>query len=210
MKQFFVSFLLYIISIIFNFIENINKKYLNFILNFKYKYYNNKVLHFAIYNKNTNKYLDIYNYDNFYILLYLYFIGYKNKLINIENINFLNDEIIIVTFVKDNLLYKLITDESIKFNKLIDINKQYNSINFIYCNVYINEDIYDISHYFIDFKTSIIINKRLETRVYVNALSNYYKKNIWMDSNSTIKLMMDYDYIEKVFKEKDKLTIIDV
>ena len=59
MKQFFVSFLLYIISIIFNFIENINKKYLNFILNFKYKYYNNKVLHFAIYNKNTNKYLDI-------------------------------------------------------------------------------------------------------------------------------------------------------
>jgi hypothetical protein len=202
--------LLYFNNIIFNFYNNIIENYNQFSLNFKLKYFNNKVLHFAIYNKYTEKYLDVYNYDNFFMLLYLYFLGLEQKLINVNNLYFLNNEIIIVTFIKDNLIYKLITDESAHINKLIDLNKKKISINFIYCNVYINNDIYDISHYFIDFRTSILINKKLETGCYVNALSHYYKKDIWMENNSILKLMMDNDYIEKVFKEKDKLTIIDV
>jgi hypothetical protein len=169
--------------------------------NFKYNNFNNKILHYAIYNIKTHKYKDIYSYDNILYLLYLWITGYIFCLIDIQNLSFINnDELILCTFIKNNNIYKIITDK-INYNVLIQKNIN-NMPKFIYC---ILDDNDDITHYFEDFKTSIFINKNIETQCYINAIFHFNKKNICMNENSQLKLMLDDDYAEKIFKAKDIL-----
>jgi hypothetical protein len=121
----------------------------------------------------------------------------------ISELTAIENTVMIYSFPRNGKIYRVISNTQVSTDELDKVESKYKKCQFIYCVV---DDI-DITHYFMDFKESIYLNSSIETATYVNALSHYYKKDVWMKESSQLKLMMDTDYNEKVFKEKDILSI---
>lgn len=194
-------YVLYLNSLFINFCEYVN----NQIHDFKCKHFENKVLHLAIYNKKYNRFVEIYNRDNIFILFFYWIFGLsQHRLQDVRGLDFSIDEVMICSFVKEHQLFKIVTDKSVDFKVMSNLKRKPHDTKFIYC---ILDGTHDITHYFEDFIVSILMNKTLTCKCYVNALSHFYKKDIWMTPESELKLMLDNTYEEKVFKENDPLII---
>lgn len=194
--------LLYIYNNFFNFYCNIYDIIEVNLKHFKCSYFNNKILHLATYSTITQRYTDCYNYDTFFKLLYNIMIS--RNMMDVKNLCFTSDDIVMIySFPRNNKIYKVISNKRISTDDMDRLALAHKKCHFIYCVV----DDKDITHYLMDFKESIYLNDTMKTSTYVNALSHYYKNNIWMNENSYLKLMMDTDYTEKVFKAKDILNI---
>jgi hypothetical protein len=166
---------------------------------FKCYFFEDKILHLAIYNSKTDRYFECYNYDNSLYLFILLILGMRDRLADISLLDFRADEIIICSCVNDGKYHRIITDSPVDLSLTNNTRK-----NLIFC---ILDNTHDITHYFNDFLPCIIGNKTMLCKWYVNALSHFYKKDIWMRDHSVLKLMMDDDYNEKEYKENDKLII---
>lgn len=163
------------------------------------KYFDNKVLHLGIYHNHS--YTTIYNYDSIYMLLYIWFFNlYKTYsmlyLENLEHIDIGPDDILLISYVKDN-----------KINRKIITEENKNEINavtakFIYAIV---DESLDMTQDFEDFKDFILLNKKLSVYDIVFMMSSFNKKNVNKDFK--LKIMLNNNYDELVFKAEDLLLI---
>jgi hypothetical protein len=190
-----------IYNLIINFYFKINIVYYTYSYNLKCKYFNNKFINISLYDYHNKKYITLYNYDNPFKLLYA--IIFNHQLIDIYYNNiFTNDFIYVYTYIKNYKIYKVISKTFIK-SEILDKYNDLSSNNFIYC---ILDDKYDVTHYFNDFKSSALLNNEILTEDFIYVLSKYYNENKF--KYSQLKIMMDYDYNEYIYKEKDILNII--
>jgi hypothetical protein len=199
-----MNFLFNIYNYIINFYFRIELFYKIYSHSFKCKYFNNKIIKISLYDSYNHKYTNLYNYNSIYKLIYSYL--FNHNLINIDNqCIFANDFIYIYTYIKNNKIYNVIANTFIESDKLDEIDLIYINSDFIYAVV---DNKYDITHYLHDFKSSLYINKIINTADFVYALSRYYNDSINLNKYSELNIMMDNDYNEHIFKEKDILNII--
>lgn len=133
--------------------------------------------------------------------MYIWFFNLYNKytmlyLENIENIPLEKDDILIISYVKDNKINRKIINE--------DLNQEIKAVGqkFIYAIV---DDHIDMTQDFEDFKDFILLNKKLSVYDIVFMISSFNKKNV--NNNFNLKIMLDNNYDELVFKAEDLLLI---
>jgi hypothetical protein len=190
-----------IYNLIINFYFKINIIYYTYSYNLKCKYFNNKFINISLYDYHNKKYITLYNYDKPFKLLYAIIFNHQLIDINYNNI-FTNDFIYVYTYIKNYKIYKVLSKTFIK-SEILDKYNDLSINNFIYC---ILDDKYDVTHYFNDFKSSALLNNEILTEDFIYVLSKYYNENKF--KYSQLKIMMDYDYNEYIYKEKDILNII--
>lgn len=163
------------------------------------KYFNEKVLHIAIYYNHS--YITIYNYDSIYMLMYIWFFNlYKAyTMLHISNLNEIPlapDDILLISYVKDNKINrKIITEENKNEIKAVE--------KFIYAIV---DDHIDMTQDFEDFKDFILLNKNLSVYDIIFMMSSFKNKTN-LNNNLKLKIMLDNNYDELVFKAEDLLLI---
>ena len=163
------------------------------------KYFNEKVLHIAIYYNQS--YITIYNYDSIYMLLYIWFFNlYKTYsmlyLENLEHIDIGPDDLLLISYVKDNKINRKIITEELR-HEIKAVEQK-----FIYAIV---DESLDMTQDFEDFKDFILLNKKLSVYDIVFMMSSFNKKNVNKDFK--LKIMLDNNYDELVFKAEDLLLI---
>jgi len=202
MMSMIINSFLYLYNIFLNFYDYIIETYQKNVTLFKCTHFDSKILHLAVYDTITKTYTECYNYDNVINLLF------AKGIVDVSDLDFPENLVLIYTFPFNGKIYRVISNKPVNTQILDETEIDTEHINFIYCILSEpdSED-KDITHYFMDFKESIYINDSIQTCTYVNALSHYYKKDIWMNENCCLKLIMDNDYNEKIFKEKDILNI---
>lgn len=190
---------------------SVNTFYNKNVMKLKCNLFNNKIITHGFYDKSEKCYMVIYDYDNIFTLLYLYF--YKllfNKSVSALPVfkdtpkDLASERFIFVgSFIKNNQQYYAIIDDiSGKEYNIENVFKQ----TFIYCTV---DDKYDLTHLFEQYKSSILINQTIICEDMLAILIMLSKRKDWINNAQLeeLKLMMDDNFDELVFKAKDKLII---
>lgn len=169
------------------------------------KYYNNKILHLAIYNNISNSYISIYNYDNICMLLYIWFFNLYKKynMLYIENIYHITldlgkNDMMIISYVKDNNIHKMIMNYELRNQEIDTVQPK-----FIYA---ILDETTDMTQDFEDFKDFILHNKTCYVDDIIFMISSFKNKNKTKEFK-ILKIMLDNNYDELVFKAEDILLI---
>ena len=193
-----LRFILKLESIFLNFYD-LCTRYKN---QFISKYYNEKVLHLALYYKHS--YITIYNYDNIYILIYIWLFNlYKNYsmlcICNLDDIPLDIDDILMISYVKDNKINR----KFINYELTQNLENHKSQPKFIYAIV---DETIDMTQDFENFKELILINKKLSVYDIIFMMSSFKNKFI-KNNNLKLKIMLDNNYDELVFKAEDLLLI---
>jgi hypothetical protein len=171
-----------LLIMLFNFYILIKK----LVESFQLKVFNKKYIYCAIYNKITNRYYILYNYNSFLSTLLCYF-GYYKPLEITNNDMSTQDLIIVCQYVLNNKFNYQIGNKSKKINILLAI---YNEV--------------DLCHEFNKFG----YNSNIPIILY-SIILYYYKLNK-KPKESDLRIIIENDeLIEQVFDEKsnDMLTI---
>ena len=205
------NFVFYVIQF-FQFVWfSMNSFYNKRLLELKYKLFNNKIITHGFYDKEEKCYMVIYDYDNLFTLLYLYFYKLLCKktasalpVFNNTPRDLASDRFIFVgSFIKNNVQYFTIIDGD--SGKLYNPNENFTQ-TFIYCII---DDKYDLTHLFEQYKNSIMINSTIICEDIIAILIMLSKRKKWIENTKLeeLKMMMDDTFEELVFKAKDKLII---
>lgn len=208
--DFFIKIYKYICNILIFGINNIKHKICNgyLIKHMKHSLFNEYFIKYAIYNRKSKDFTLVYDYDKFYIIIWLYIKKLLNIRIRFNKLISINlqenkensDYIIIGSYFLNKkqectMFYKNKNIISIK-----DRNKNKNK--FIYC---VLDEKYNLTVEFEKFSDFILLNKDLTCYDIVKMIQLFYY-NLCTINNSILKIMID-DYIEKSYKEKDILLI---
>jgi hypothetical protein len=173
----------------------------------KYSIFNGYFISYAIFQVDEKKFIWIYNYDKPWNIIYLYFmyiLGFDipNNLISINNAINLNkmNYIIVASYILNNKQEYIMTDD-------LNINNLYeNQVKEKFIYVTLDESC-DLTHEFEKFKYYILFNKYLECRDFVTILQIFFNNIETIKNDSTLKLMIDDTYDEKIYKGNDLLLI---
>jgi hypothetical protein len=107
------------------------------------------------------------------------------------------DDLLLISYVKDNKINRKIITEELRSESKRDVNQK-----FIYAIV---DESLDMTQEFEDFKDFILLNKKLSVYDIVFMISSFNKTNL--NKNFNLKIMLDNNYDELVFKAEDLLLI---
>lgn len=196
------------------------KLFKNRIVSMKYELFDGYLISYASYNINDKKFISIYNYDNTWNIIYLYFLyifGYNvheiyNLVYHKTYISIDKNTLYICSVLYDTEQYYFIIDKNTQLRlpsldniNIDDINnKNTNNKNFLYV---VFDDNNDLTHEFTKFKHFILENKYLETYDIIKMLQMFFYNKETVNNDSTLKLMMDDSFEEKTYKGKEILII---
>lgn len=180
----------------------------------KYKFLNNDVLFYKLYQINNDNVClkESYNYDNWYNIIFIVinklFHIRCGKMLKIERLNILRNEIMISHFVKNGKLKKCIFDID-GYNNLLGNIDFCEDKRFCYVNLYeINSKVVniDITSDFDHYNSSFYLGSKISCKDWINICKIHkLEKNISMFKMDTCKvdIIRDTDFTIQTFKESD-------
>jgi len=186
----------------YDFLSNLKNQFIS-------KYFNDKILHLALYYNHS--YITIYNYDSIYMLLYIWLFNLYNKysmmyVLDTSYIDLGPDDLLLFSYVKNNKINRKIITEELrhKSERECEYEIKPQDPKFIYAIV---DESLDMTQDFEDFKDFILLNKKLSVYDIVFIMSSFNKIKFNKNKNFNLKIMLDNNYDELVFKAEDLLLI---
>lgn len=180
----------------------------------KHKLFDGYLISYAIYNPTCKTFTWIYNYDKPIIIIWLY-IQYYFNILNIKLIplplifdDLIDNKYIIASYLLNKKQKYLMFDNSIAipgvlYNKIQKINNKY---KYIYC---ILDETYDLTREFEKFKQYILLNKFLTCHDIIKIITLFSCNIVDITKDSILKIMMDDNFNEQLYKDNDILVIHD-
>jgi hypothetical protein len=114
------------------------------------------------------------------------------------------NKIYMLTFIKNNKIYKIITDTAINIKDFDEVDKAFKNVNMVYCII---NDNTNVITYVSEFKTSLYMNTTISCGTFINSILKYNNISYNTEHINNLKLMMDHNYKELCFENNDTLTI---
>ena len=154
-------------------------------------------IQFAFYDKQIERMIWIYDYNNLFYLIILWMdIHLSNVykyLIPYGKMHLLSsNQVFVGSYMKDG-------KQQYEFG---DFTESQGSAKFLYC---VLDNAYDVTREFELFKSSILSNKSLTCKDVLNLLNLFFHRKYNVNDNSELKIVMDNTFTELTFKSKDML-----
>jgi hypothetical protein len=177
-------------------IFNIKYSFDQFYFNFKNSIFTGYYSKIGIYERNTQKFTWIYDYDNFIGCIWIFILTFFNTP-DLLPYDFKNDEpnnIIIGKYYHNNEIHNKIAYVNQEINQENNTRK-IDHQNLVY---FVIDDKYDLTQEYKCFKAPLINYKDLTVRDLIYILSHYNKKKVEITEKSVIKIMADDHHFEEI------------
>ena len=172
------------------------------------------VVTYGFYDKEQKCYMLLYDYDRFWMLVWLYIkciiLKYRVMMVpvHVNSPKDLASErfIFVGFFMKERKQYHAILDADGASHYNCELDTTQKTKDFVYC---IADDKYDLTHLFEKYKYSLSLNTTILCEDMILIMLSLSNKMILLrdDKLEELKLMYENDLIELVFKGTDRLII---
>ena len=166
-------------------------------------YFDGKVIKMAVYDRTSRRYHLLYDTDNVLKLMWSHALG-------VEYYDFWDlpcvgaHTLLICTCVVGDEIVEVALEPGMSFRQLMEKSSR---PDLLYCTLVNNDGCHDITKVMLPFKSSLQVNKTVDTKAFVDAVCHYKDKVLPWDETSMLKLMTDDDFEEKIFKDNDIIHI---